>query len=137
MDRDDALLRLGRARAGRLATVDGHGRPHVVPFVFALDGMTIYWAVDAKPKRSTELKRLSNLRSNPAADVVVDHYAEDWTALWWVRASGNGRVVEDQAESQRARALLVEKFPQYGETPPPGPVVAIDLDRVTWWSASE
>jgi len=136
MDRPEAVRRLAEARVGRLATVDDRGRPHVVPFVFAVEGMTIYWAVDRKPKRSLELRRLANLRANHVAEVVVDHYDEDWSELWWVRASGTGRMVEDDAESARARSLLASKFPQHLADPPPGPVVAIDVDRVTWWSAA-
>jgi len=136
MDRPEALHRLAMAPVGRMATVDERGHPHVVPFVFAVDGTTIYWIVDRKPKRSLELRRLANLRTNPATEVVVDHYAEDWSELWWVRASGTGRIVEDQEESAWARSLLASKFPQHRLQPPPGPVVAMDVDRITWWSAS-
>ncbi|HEX2267645.1 MAG TPA: pyridoxamine 5'-phosphate oxidase family protein, partial [Actinomycetota bacterium] len=63
MNRQEALQRLRDARVGRLATADAAGVPHVVPFVFAVDGETLYWAVDRKPKRSQILKRLENLRA--------------------------------------------------------------------------
>src|SRR5439155_3699218 len=88
VDSGQARKRLGEARVARLATADAGGVPHVVPFVFVLDGETIYWAVDEKPKRTRDLKRLANIRANPNVDVVVDHYDEDWRTLWWVRASG-------------------------------------------------
>ena len=53
---DDA--RLTAARVARLATTDPDGRPHLVPIVFALDGDTLYSAVDRKPKRSSKLRRI-------------------------------------------------------------------------------
>jgi PPOX class probable F420-dependent enzyme len=136
MDRREALRRLGAARVGRLATVDPGGLPHVVPFVFVVSDETIYWAVDAKPKRSADLQRLANIEANPNVQVLVDHYEDDWTALWWVRASGPARVVIDEDERHRAVSLLAEKYPQDAAKPPPGPVVAIEVTRVTWWEAA-
>ena len=140
MDRGEAIERLRSARVGRLATVTADARPHVVPFVFALverdRDVLAYWAVDRKPKRSERLQRLRNLEGNPAAEFVVDGYDEDWRALWWVRASGTGRVVED-ASDEHAVALeaLAAKYPQDASDRPSGPVVAIDIDRISGWRA--
>lgn len=136
MDRSEALERLGRARVGRLATADAQGRPHVVPFVFALDGETAYWVVDEKPKRSKDLKRLANIRQNPRVEILVDGYDEDWTKLWWVRAGGTARILEPGEERGRALSLLAEKYTQYTSAPPGGPAVAIRIDRVTGWKAT-
>lgn len=136
MTRAEALRRLGEARVGRLATADAAGVPHVVPFVFALDGETLYWAVDQKPKRSQSLKRLENVRANPNVEVVVDHYSDDWAALWWVRVSGTARVLEEGDEKREGLGLLQEKYPQYASEAPEGPVVAIDAVRVSSWEAS-
>ena len=140
MDREEALQRLRSARVGRIATVTPEDRPHVVPFVFAVVerdlGVLAYWAVDRKPKRTERLQRLRNLERNPAAEFVVDGYDEDWRALWWVRASGSGRAVED-ASDERGAALsaLAAKYPQYASDPPSGPVVAIDIERISGWRA--
>ena len=140
MDPGEAIARLRSARVGRLATVTPEARPHVVPFVFALverdRDVLAYWVVDRKPKRSERLQRLRNLEGNPAAEFVVDGYDEDWRALWWVRASGTGRVIDD-ASDERAVALeaLGAKYPRYAVEPPPGPVVAIDIDRISGWRA--
>lgn len=136
MDERAALDRLRSARIGRLATVDPAGVPHVVPFVFVLDGRTLYWAVDRKPKRSRRLKRLENIRANPSVELVVDSYEEDWSALWWVRARGQAHIVQEAPTTERALSLLAEKYPQYAPNPPDGPVVAVEIDRVTWWEAS-
>ena len=129
--------RFAAARVARLATADAEGRPHLVPVCFAVSGDTVYVAVDAKPKRTLRLKRLANLAANPAAALLADHYDdEDWSRLWWVRADGTARILEDGEERARALALLAERYRQYAETPPPGPVIAIDVSRWSGWSAS-
>ena len=139
MTRDEALERAARAEVGRIATVRPDGTPHVVPLVFALvrrgDRVTLYWAVDDKPKRSTELTRLENLRANPSAEVVVDAYDDDWSRLWWVRLRGSGRLVDDDAERASAVDALADKYARYRTRPPSGDVVAIDVHQVWSWSA--
>jgi PPOX class probable F420-dependent enzyme len=135
VDEGEAWDRLRSARVGHLATAGADGIPHLVPFVFTVEGRTIYWAVDAKPKRSRELKRLANIRANPNVEVVVDGYAEDWQALWWVRAKGVGRILDRGEEWDRALRLLAEKYPQYEANRPPGPAVAIDVARIVGWEA--
>jgi PPOX class probable F420-dependent enzyme len=139
VDRDEAVARLAAARVGRLATVTPESRPHVVPFVFVVvqdeRSLRAYSVVDRKPKRSTRLQRLRNIAENPAVEIVVDGYDEDWRRLWWVRAAGAGRVVRSRAERESALDALRQKFPQYAVDPPPGPVVAIDIERVTGWEA--
>jgi PPOX class probable F420-dependent enzyme len=122
---------LAAARVARLATASAGGVPHVVPVTFAVDGDTIYTAVDGKPKAATGLRRLDNIRRNPAVAVLADHYDEDWTALWWARADGTASVIEDPALMAGPAGLLAGRYPQYGSVPLPGPVIAI---RVTRWS---
>ena len=126
--------RFAEAKVARLATVDASGRPHVVPVCFALEGDTVYFAVDAKPKRTTDLKRLQNIAANPAVSLLVDHYEEDWTRLWWVRADGTARVLTAGEETDRAIDLLVERYPQYRRNRPAGPAVAISIRRMSGWS---
>src|SRR4051794_31914153 len=110
--------RLAAARVGRLATTDPDGRPHLVPIVFALDGETLYSAVDDKPKRSRTLRRIENARTRPDVTILVDHYEEDWGRLWWIRVRGRARVLDGGEEHGRAVALLVEKYLQYRSRPP-------------------
>jgi PPOX class probable F420-dependent enzyme len=123
------------ARVARLATVDGDGRPHVVPVCFAVAGDCVYSAVDRKPKRSTKLQRIANVLATGSVCLLVDHYSDDWSQLWWVRLDGRGRVVDEAAEATQALAELRAKYPQYVAQPPPGPVLAIDVTRWTGWSA--
>ena len=127
--------RLTSARVARLATIDPDGRPHLVPIVFALDGHTLYSAVDRKPKRSTTLRRMENARARPDVTILVDHYEDDWSRLWWIRLRGRARVLDHGEERDRALELLQEKYPQYRAEPPDGPVLAIDVTETREWSA--
>jgi PPOX class probable F420-dependent enzyme len=127
--------RLTAARVARLATLDPDGRPHLVPIVFALDGNTLYSAVDRKPKRSRRLRRIENARARADVTILVDHYAEDWRRLWWIRLRGRARVLDAGREFERALALLREKYPQYRDGPPTGPVLAVDVTETHEWSA--
>jgi PPOX class probable F420-dependent enzyme len=129
----EARERFATARVARLATADSGCRPHLVPVAFALAGETIYSAVDAKPKRTTALRRLANVRENPAVALLADHYEEDWGALWWARADGRGRVLgRSDPEARQAVALLRERYPQQRAA---GEVLAIDVERWSGWSA--
>jgi PPOX class probable F420-dependent enzyme len=123
-----------------MATVTPAHRPHVVPFVFALveqgSDRVVYWAVDRKPKRSTDLKRIRNLEEHPTVEFVVDGYDDDWERLWWVRCSGQARVVDADEELRSALQALEEKYPQYGIDPPAGPVVAIDIEAMVSWDTT-
>jgi PPOX class probable F420-dependent enzyme len=135
MEASEARRRLTGSRHARLASVSEDGRPHLVPIVFAVDGDILYFAVDSKPKRTANLKRLKNIAANPAVAVLADHYDDDWTKLWWVRVDGTARIVTDEAEAQRAIDLLTQRYRQYETERPGGPVVAIHIDRLTGWSA--
>jgi PPOX class probable F420-dependent enzyme len=126
--------RLTAARVARLATTDPDGRPHLVPIVFALEGDTLYSAVDHKPKRSSTLQRIENARARPDVTILVDHYEEDWGRLWWIRLRGRARVLDGGDEHDRALALLQEKYPQYRTEPPDGPVLAVDVTEVRDWT---
>jgi PPOX class probable F420-dependent enzyme len=127
--------RVAAARVARLATIDPDGRPHLVPIVFALADDTLYSAVDAKPKRSRTLRRIENARARPDVTVLVDHYDDDWSRLWWVRLRGRARVLDGGAEADDALRLLAEKYEQYRREPPGPPVLAVDVLEWRAWSA--
>lgn len=137
MNDEQAQALFAGARVARLGTVDETGHPHLVPVVFAVDGSRIFTAVDHKPKRTTALRRLANIRANPAVSLLVDYYDdEDWSALWWVRADGRAQVLEGTDEVARHGIdQLTDRYPQHREHPPDGPVVVVDVDSWTAWSA--
>ena len=122
--------RFASARVARLATVGPDGAPHLVPIVFALAGDVIHSAVDAKPKRHRSLRRLANIAHEPRVSVLADHYEDDWTRLWWVRADGVASVTPT---SDAGLTALAAKYPQYERTPPPGPFITIEVSRWTAW----
>jgi PPOX class probable F420-dependent enzyme len=126
------------ARVARLGTVDGAGAVRLVPICFALVDDWIVSAVDHKPKRTGQLRRLDDITTAGAATVLLDHYAEDWTQLWWVRIRGRA-VVHEAGESLAgtAREALMAKYEQYRRTPPAGAVYRIALDEVRWWRWSQ
>jgi PPOX class probable F420-dependent enzyme len=136
MEEAEARRRLAGSKVAHLATVSGEGRPHIVPIVFALDGNTLYFAVDAKPKKTARLARLKNIAANPAVSVLVDHYEDDWTRLWWVRADGTAHVITGAAEAEHATDLLAKRYEQHESKRPGGPVVAIHIDRLTGWTGA-
>jgi PPOX class probable F420-dependent enzyme len=130
----EARERFAAARVARLATADAAARPHLVPIVFAVDGDRVYSAVDAKPKRTRELRRLDNVRANHSVSLLVDHYEEDWSRLWWARADGRGRVLEpEDGEARHALDLLAERYPRFEAA---GAVLAVDVERWSGWAAS-
>ena len=132
---DAATQRFAEARVARLATMSAEGQPHIVPITFAVDHDVIYTAVDSKPKSTPHLRRLSNIRANPRVAVLADHYDDDWSALWWVRADGMAAILSSQAEIAAPTGLLAGRYPQYRDSPPAGPVIAIRVARWTGWSA--
>jgi PPOX class probable F420-dependent enzyme len=135
MDRDTARFLAGGARVARLGTLSKTGRVDLVPMTFAIVDDVLSTAVDHKPKTTTELKRLENVRANPEVSILIDRYDEDWAALWWVRLRGLAQVVEEGPRYDAAIDALVGKYEQYRSIRPEGPAIVIELIRWQWWSA--
>ncbi len=125
------------ARVAHLGSVDPEWGVHMVPVTFALVGDALVTAVDHKPKRSRRLRRIANIERNHSVTVLVDHYDEDWTQLWWCRLSGRARVIYQGAEFERAVDALVARYEQYADARPRGPVIRVDVSRWAGWAATE
>lgn len=137
MDRDRARALAEGARVARLGTLSKTGRVELVPMTFAIVDDVLYTAVDHKPKTTTELKRLDNVRATPEVSMLIDEYDDaDWSALWWVRLRGLARVEEAGPQYDKAIDALVDKYAQYAEVRPDGPAIVVELIRWQWWSAS-
>ncbi len=106
-----------------------------MPVVFALHDDVIYTAVDAKPKTTQRLRRLANIERNPQVSLLVDHYADDWTQLWWVRADGVAAIHHDGDTMDVGRDLLRAKYAQYQSVSLDGPVITVAVQRWSSWHA--
>ncbi len=126
---------LDLSRVGRLATADAKGVPHLVPVCYAVIGQSAYITIDEKPKRTDiPLKRLRNIRKNPAVALTVDRWDEDWSRLAWIMLRGHAEILESGAEHDMAQARLRERYPQYRTMDiAPLPTIAIRIDRVLSW----
>ena len=123
------------SRVARLAT-SGPSGPHIVPIVFTLDSGRLITVVDAKPKTTRRLQRLANIADDPRVAVLADHFADDWSQLWWVRADGNAVISDDVEQLEPAVTLLGAKYPQYREQAPPGPLITVTIERWVGWAAT-
>ena len=135
LDPTDARRRVTDAPVGRLATTRPDGAPHAVPVCFAVVDDRIFWAVDGKPKASPGLQRLDNIAADNHVALLVDHYDDDWNALWCVRVDGQARVVTDADERARAIVALRDKYSQYAAHALSDAVVAIDVTAWSSWAA--
>ena len=136
MDTAELRRRFASSPVARLSTVRPDGGPHLVPVVFALVGDTVFSAVDAKPKRSRDLQRLANVGAEPRCALLVDHYEDDWDRLWWVRADGTAAVVDAPPVEHPGIQALVQRFPQYRDEPPSGPLIVVTVQRWTGWAST-
>jgi PPOX class probable F420-dependent enzyme len=133
-DRD----RITAARVARLATIRPDGRPHLVPVTFAVlptsdERLQLAFAVDHKRKRTAALQRLTNIAARPDISMLIDGYDDDdWDRLWWLRIDGTATIAVDDGAAIDA---LQEKYDQYKELRPTGPVVLITADHIASWSA--
>ena len=130
---------LESSRIARLGLVDEAGHPRVLPITFALATDRIWSAVDEKPKRArtAELARVRFLRHDPRAAITVDRYSENWLELAWVQVLGPIRIVDagETAEAALGAASLADKYEPYRESPPPGPLLALEPERCICWRA--
>jgi PPOX class probable F420-dependent enzyme len=136
LDPAEARRRFATAMVARLATVGPAGQPHLVPVTFAVDGDRVYTAVDAKPKTTTDLRRLRNIAADPRVAMLADHYEADWAALWWARADGTAALLDRPADMAAPLRLLAARYPQYRARPPEGPVISVQVGRWSGWAAS-
>lgn len=130
----EARARFAASPVAVLGTVTGSGRAHLVPVTFAVRGDVVYSAVDAKPKRTAELKRLRNIAAEPRVCLLADHYDADWTRLWWVRADGRARVADFAQAPAGLLADLCDRYPWYARNPPAGALIEVAVDTWTGWA---
>lgn len=136
MNRSDALAAMAGSRVAHLATTTPRGDPHVVAVTFAMTREAVVTMIDHKPKTTSRLQRVINLERHPRASILVDHYVEDWTSLWWVRVDGPVELETEGVSWEASKRALADKYRQYRERPPQGTAIVIAIDRVTWWAST-
>jgi len=129
---------LSAARVARLGTLGADDSIRLVPICFAIVDGWLISAVDHKPKRTGQLRRLDDIIASGTATVLIDHYDdEDWSNLWWVRIRGRATVhAPDDQEAETAVAALVAKYAQYRNRPPSGAAYRIAIDEITSWRST-
>jgi PPOX class probable F420-dependent enzyme len=158
VDQPSGTARVGRfvtaARRATLATLDARGHPRLVPICFVVDKhgaegatgerLTLYSAIDEKPKRSADpldLARVRDLRARPAGSLLVDRWSEDWDQLGWVRLDCQAEILSaDGADDARARviAALRAKYPQYrAQNLEERPLIRLTCSVAASWGAIE
>jgi PPOX class probable F420-dependent enzyme len=135
MDQVDARERFASSHVAQLATASPDGVPHLVPIVFAVSHDVIYTAVDAKRKSGQRLRRMANIEANPAVSLIVDHYEDDWSRLWWVRADGIAQIHYSGEEMATGYFELRKKYIQYQRIALDGPVITVAVRRWSGWQA--
>lgn len=133
--------RIDAARSAHLATASADAAPHLIPVVFALNRDAVYIAIDEKPKTTTRIRRLRNIEENPQAALLIDHYDDDWTKLWWIMLRGSAEILTpdtwDADEATSAISALRTRYPQYAaHALEERPLIRLTITNVTRWSAS-
>jgi PPOX class probable F420-dependent enzyme len=137
-----ARTKLRFARVGRFTTIDSQGYPHAVPVCFVYNGRYFYLPIDRKPKRVApgKLARLRNIGQNSRVALLVDHYEEKWSELWFVLVRGRAALVAESARAERARAIraLKKKYGQYrsGMLADDAILIRIRPDKISSWIAA-
>ena len=127
---------LAGTRIGHLSTSDTAGAAHVIPICYAFDGHSIYSVLDQKPKRTSliRLRRVKNILANPQVALVVDHYEEDWTRLWYILVTGHAELLLEGDEREQAIGKLRDKYQQYRDMDIDlNPVIKITPVKIVSW----
>ena len=126
---------LNSSRVAHLGTADRIGMPHVVPVCFVYLSGRVYIAVDEKPKRSKNLKRIRNILENPNVTLTADYYDDtNWSKLGWVMIRGDANIITDGQEFDMAHQNLRNKNNQLKRMELASlPVILIQVRKVTSW----
>ena len=136
--RSDAMARLVAHDHGVLCTLHATRGVDAVPCVFAVDddGFVGVPIDRVKPKSLSRLQREHNLESDSRAMLLVEQWdRDDWSRLWWVRASLEWEAAPSAERTDGLAALLADRYAQYRDRPFDR-VLVLRIVDVTGWAAS-
>ena len=136
--RSDAMTRLVAHDHGVLCTLHATRGVDAVPCVFAVDeDGSVGVPIDrVKPKSLSRLQREHNLESDSRATLLVEQWdRDDWSRLWWVRASLEWEAAPSAERTDGLAALLADRYAQYRDRPFDR-VLVLRIVDVTGWAAS-
>lgn len=133
----EARARLAARHHGVLSTVHPRRGVDAVPVVYVIDDDYVAIPVDTvKPKSARRLQRERNLRADPRAALLVEHWdREDWSRLWWVRAELRWHGDTSAEHTAALATMLASTYPQYRDKPFER-ILALRILRVTGWAAT-
>jgi PPOX class probable F420-dependent enzyme len=134
---EEAMTRFAAHDHGILCTVHATRGVDAVPCVFAVDGNFVGVPVDrVKPKSTPRLQRERNLEADSRATLLVEQWdREDWSQLWWVRASLRWEADPSPERENGLAALLENRYPQQYRGRPFDSVHVLQIVDVTGWAA--
>jgi nitroimidazol reductase NimA-like FMN-containing flavoprotein (pyridoxamine 5'-phosphate oxidase superfamily) len=98
---------IARERVCRVATVNEHGMPHLVPVCHVLANGKICFG------SGSDGRKVKNLEKNPRVTVTVDLYSDDWAHIKGVMVQGTAKMFSRGPKFRRIRDLLYAKYPHY------------------------
>jgi PPOX class probable F420-dependent enzyme len=110
----------------RLATADGGGMPHVAPVCYIFHDGAFYIATDYGTRK------YRNLRENPRAALVVDHYKPHRA----VAVQGRVEILERGEEFRKIREMFYRKFKWARDDPweeGEAPIVKLIPEKKSSW----
>lgn len=124
-------------KRGFLATVGPSGKPTVIPICFVFWRGEIFTAIDNKPKTTSDLARVTNIRKRPDVTFIADNYTDDWEELSYLLIHGRGRILKGRSQRSIVKTLLISKYPQYRKIGLDGStILAIKVIRSKLWRFS-
>lgn len=139
MDDDEVAHFLEANVRCRIATIDGHGAPRVVPVNYVvLDGRVAFWSDPGSQK-------VVNLRRDPRVSCVVDE-GEEFDQFRGVELVGTAEIRDDEATAAQMIDAMLDTIPtEWRDVARPHladlatkrVVVAIDAHRTVSWDHSK
>lgn len=134
---EQARARFADSPVAVLGTIDATGAAHLVPVTYVVSGDRVFIAIDDKPKRDRDLKRLRNIAADPRVSLLAQHYQDDWSGLWWARADGTARVIGPGDMPFGVLGGLVGRYDWYRTHQPAGPVIEVTVEKWSGWAFAE